>query len=148
MNTSGLCLVRNEVLAPRVRRTFDPSGVPFAAALRDVLETCHTVVEAAERLSRIRHATVNIVVLADPEHARVVELTPDGVFAREVKDELTGCTNHIVHPITSNPAQTNPYLTLDRLADLRRFATEASPTIGVADVWSALGRVHQGELTL
>src|SRR5262245_16481449 len=63
MNAAGLCLARYEVLGPKVRRTFDPSGVPFAVALREVLETCHTVAEAARRLARVRHATVNIVVL-------------------------------------------------------------------------------------
>src|SRR5262245_44502299 len=58
MNAAGLSLARHEVLGPKVRRTFNPTGVPFAVALREVLETCHTVADAAERLARIRHATV------------------------------------------------------------------------------------------
>ncbi len=148
MNAAGLCLTRNEVLAPKVRRTFDAAGVPIAAALREVLETCRTTAEAVEGLSRVRHVTLSIVVVADPHHARIVEVTPDGVFAREVKEELTGCSNHFLDPATANPAQANLYKTLDRHAALREFAASAAPKVGVADVWAALGRVHQNELTL
>jgi hypothetical protein len=148
MNAAGLCLARHEVLAPRVRRTFDPNGVPFAVALREVLETCHTVAGAAERLARVRHATVNIVVLADAGSARVLELTPDGVFAREPGGEPFGCSNHFRHPALANANQPNEYGTLDRDATLRQCADGAPPVLDRDDVWAALGRVHQGELTL
>src|SRR5262245_36058151 len=43
MNAAGLSLARHEVLGPKVRRTFDPTGVPFAVALREVVETSQTV---------------------------------------------------------------------------------------------------------
>lgn len=148
MNEAGLCLVRHEVLAPRVRRTFDPSGMPFAVALRGVMEACQTAAEAAAHLNRVRHATVNIVVLADPGSARILELTPDGVFEQEVKGELAGCSNHFQHSETAARRQANLYHTLDRLAVLRKFASGAAPELTVADVWGALGQVHQGELTI
>jgi hypothetical protein len=148
MNAAGLCLARHEVLAPRVPRTFDPTGVPFAVALRAVLETCRTVAEATDRLGRVKHATVNIVVLADPDSARVLELTPDGVFAREPDAEPFGCSNHFRHPALANANQPNEYGTLDRDATLRTCATGAPPLLDRDDVWAALDRVHQGELTL
>jgi hypothetical protein len=148
MNAAGLCLARHEVLAPKVRCTFDPTGVPFAVALRGVLETCSTVAEAADRLVGVHHATVNIVVLADSDSARVLELTPRGVFQHAVKEELAGCSNHFQHPALADPAQPNEYHTLDRLANLKRFAAAAAPRLGVEDVWAALGRVHQNELTI
>jgi hypothetical protein len=148
MNEAGLCLARHEVLAPRVRRAFDPSGVPFAAALREVLETCGSVGEAADRLGGVRHATVSIVVLADADSARVLELTPGGTFAREPEGEFVGCSNHFRHPELADPAQANLYRTLDRHAALRRLGDGAAPRLGPDDVWAALGSVHQGELTL
>lgn len=148
MNAAGLCLARHEVLAPKVRTTFDPAGVPFAAALRAVMEACRTVDEAVGRLAHTRHATVNIVVLADPRTARVAELTPDGVFVREMPGGVAGCTNHFLHPATRDPGQANAYHTRDRLAEMDRFAADAGPALGVGDLWAALGRVHQGELTV
>jgi hypothetical protein len=148
MNAAGLSLARHEVLAPRVRRTFDPTGVPFAVALREVLETCHTVAEAADRLARVRHATVNIVVLADTDSFRVLELTPGGVFERPGGEDVVGCSNHFRHSALANAHQPNAYGTLDRQAALDRFAADASARLDRADVWAALGRVHQGELTL
>jgi hypothetical protein len=148
MNAAGLCLARHEVLAPRVRRRFDPAGVPFAVALREVLEACRSVGEAADRLGRVRHATVSIVVLADADSARVLELTPDGVFARSPDGELVGCTNHFRHPALANAGQPNLYGTLERAAALGQIAAEAPARLGPADVWTALGRVHQGALTI
>jgi isopenicillin-N N-acyltransferase-like protein len=148
MNAAGLCLARHEVMGPNVRRTFDPAGVPFAVALRSVLETCRTVSEAVDLLTRTRHVTVNIVVLADPTEARVAELTPDGVFVRDLPDGVAGCANHFRHPTTRHPAQVNRFRTLDRQAALDDFASTAGPGLGVADVWSALDRVHQGALTV
>jgi hypothetical protein len=149
MNAAGLSLARHEVLAPKVRRAFDPTGVPFAVALRGVLETCRAVAEATDRLGRIKHATVNIVVLADPDSALVLELTPDGVFAREPDGDLIGCSNHFRHPAIANANQPNAYGTLDRHATLQRVGYDAPPVrLGRDDVWAALGRVHQGELTL
>jgi hypothetical protein len=148
MNAAGLCLARHEVLAPLVRRAFDPAGVPFAVALREVLETCRSVAEAADRLGRVRHATVNIVVLADADSASVLELTPDGVFAREPDGDLIGCSNHFRHPVLANANQPNAYGTLDRHATLSRLADASPVRLGMDDVWAVLGLVHQGELTL
>ena len=148
MNAAGLCAVRHEVLGVRGRRVFDPAGVPFAAALRAVLETCRTVDEAVERLTHTRHATVNLVVLADPHAARVAELTPAGVFVRPTGGGVIGCTNHFLDPRPRPARQANLYQTLDRQAELDRFAAAAGPAVGVGDVWAALGRVHQGELTI
>jgi isopenicillin-N N-acyltransferase like protein len=148
MNAAGLCLARHEVLAPKVRRTFDPAGVPFACALRAVMETCRTVDEAVERLTRTRHVTVNIVVLADLTTARIAELTPDGVFVQPIEDGVIGCANHLLHPATRDPAQANLFGTVDRQAAVDRFAAQAGPAVGVGDIWAALGRVNQGELTI
>lgn len=149
MNAAGLCLARHEVLAPKVRRTFDPAGMPFAAALRGVLETCHTAAEAADYLARVRHATVNIVVLADSGSARVLELTPDGMFERPVEEGApVVCSNHFRHPALANPRQPNAYGTLDRHAALCRPGCDAPERLGREDVWAALGRVHQESLTL
>jgi hypothetical protein len=148
MNEAGLCLARHEVFGPNVRRSFDAGGVPFAVALREVLETCRTAGEAAARLARVRHATVNIVVLADAAEAGVLELTPEGVYERPAKDEFVGCSNHFLHPAVANPSQVNAYQTLDRLSALRECAAAAGPVVGVDGVWAALGRVQQGELTL
>ncbi len=148
MNSAGLCLARHEVLAPAVARKFNPAGVPFAAVLREVMETCHTVGEAIALLERTRHATVNIVILADITSAKVVELTPDGVFERAAAGGLIGCTNHFLHPVTTNPEQPNAFHTVDRLAALRRYTDTASHGLGLADVWAALNQVHQGEMTL
>src|SRR5262249_40236429 len=110
--------------------------------------TCQTVPEAVELLTRTRHVTVNIVVLADPAGARVAELTPDGVFVRELTDGVAGCANHFLHPATRHPAQVNRFRPLDRQAEVDAFAGRAGPGVGVTDVWSALDRVNQGELTV
>ena len=148
MNAAGLCLARNEVLSPAVKHRFDSTGVPFAMALRTVMETCHTTEEAHASLAGVRHATVNIVVLADAERSTVLELTPDGVFRRESKSDFVGCSNHFLHPKLVNASQPNSYTTLDRQACLEQFAASAGPPLSREDAWAALGRVHQGDLTL
>jgi hypothetical protein len=148
MNSAGLCVARHEVVAPKTRRTFSADGVPFAIALRGVMEACRTVEEAVERLTHTRHATLNIVLVADKDNARVAELTPDGVFVRDLGDSMGGCSNHFLHPATANPTQVNEFATLDRLATLQKFSKDSVSPVGVADVWNALGRVQQGELTV
>jgi hypothetical protein len=148
MNAAGLCLARNEVLAPSLKHRYEPSGVPFAIALRQVLETCQTTAEAHELLVGIRHATVNIVLLADTKTARVLELTPDGVFERPMAGDFIGCSNHFLHPELANPNQPNSYHTQDRQTRLQQCADAATPMMSRENVWTALGQVHQGELTL
>lgn len=135
MNVAGVCVASHEVFAPNVRRTFDPGGVPFPSVLRGVMEECRSADEAVDRVRQTRFATTLIVVVADAERSRVVDVTPDGAFARGPASGLDGCSNHFLHPATRNPSQPDEYRTLGRLADLARFAEGAGPAVSVAEVW-------------
>jgi hypothetical protein len=145
INEAGLVVVRHAVLSPSIPVTFDIAGVPFAATLRHVLETCRDVAGAADVLTRARHASPGIVVLADECTAAIAEITPNGVRVRNAAAGVTGCTNHFLDPAFSHPKQPNEFRTLDRLATLSRES--AAPRDADA-VWAALHSVHQDDMTI
>jgi hypothetical protein len=145
MNETGLAVVRHEVLSPNIPVTFDITGVPFAATLRRVMETCRNVACAVELLKRTRHASPGIVVLADPFAAAIAETTPTGARVRNAADSVTGCTNHFLDPALAHPNQPNEYRTLDRMVALSKSSVDPRD---IASVWAALHAVHQDTMTI
>lgn len=148
MNQAGLCLARHEVLSPKVKRTFNPRGVPFAICFRQVLETCRSVSEAVGLIERTPHVTVNNLVLCDASGGTICEITPDGIRCRPLEDGLGACTNHFLHSEFVNPKQPDDYETLGRLNRLETLSRNAPPRMGLEQVRQALHGVHQGDLTL
>jgi hypothetical protein len=109
------------------------------------METCRSVPEAADLLSRTRHASPGIVVMADASAAVIAETTPCGVRVRDASAGVTGCTNHYLDPTLAHPNQPNEFRTLDRLAVLSK---SSSVPRDVAGVWAALHAVHQDTMTI
>jgi predicted choloylglycine hydrolase len=145
MNEAGLAVVRHAVLSPKIPLTFDINGVPFAATLRLVMETCRNVPGAVDLLKRTRHASPGIVVMADPSTAVITETTPGGVRVRNASAGVTGCTNHYLDPTLADPNQPNEFRTLDRLATLSKSSADPRDVVGV---WAALHAVHQDAMTI
>jgi isopenicillin-N N-acyltransferase-like protein len=138
MNESGLAVAILEVFqAPLRVRRLDPWGTPYALCLREVLETCTTIDEAYELLSRKRRTTLYNVALADRTRVAAFEVTPARVHRRRSTDGVCVCTNHF-HTETLQPAfALNWMQTFDRDRKLRWVAGRKE-RFGVADVHRAM----------
>lgn len=146
MNDAGLAAVTHEVFgAPG--RGFNPRGVPFAVAVRRVLETCETVDEAEAAFRAVPRATAVSVVLCDRRTAAVLEVSPDAVVRRDPTAGVSVCTNHFVGPglASHHPPDTFGSVRRHRLLD--RAATSGS-RLGVADLFGVLHAVNMGPLTI
>jgi hypothetical protein len=146
MNEAGLALASHEVYHPPGPRLFDPRGVPFALAYRQVLEQCASAAEAAELLRRLPRTTSTLLMLCDRQGASVLEVTPDRVITLSNEGGFAACTNHFLSPALARRRARGVYRSGERLATLR--AAVSSAPLDVAGVHAALAAVAQGELTM
>jgi hypothetical protein len=146
MNDAGLAVVTHEVFgAPG--RGFDPRGVPFASAVRRVLETCSTVAEAEAAFRAMPRTTAISIVLCDRETAAVLEVLPGIVDRPRPVRGASVCTNHFVAPglALSNPPDT---FGSDRRHRILCRLAESHDRLGVTDVFRALHLVNMGPMTM
>jgi isopenicillin-N N-acyltransferase-like protein len=146
MNDAGLAAVSHEVFGPP-GRGFDPRGVPFAAALRRVLETCATVDEAESYLRSIPRATSVSLVVCDRETPTVFELSPERVVRRDPVRGVSVCTNHFVGAGLASPYPPDTFGSVRRHRLLGRVATSGS-RLGLADLFAVLHAVNMGPMTI
>jgi isopenicillin-N N-acyltransferase-like protein len=141
INESGLMLGANTV-----RRTgdgspgFDPTGLPFPVAAREVLETCTSVDEFDAWIRGHRPTTMGLLLAGDAHHRRVYEITPKNVGVREEERGLVYCTNHFRLPPMAVPAVCRRYAILEKAGSVEKLS--------VADVARFLHDVNQGKRTI
>ncbi len=93
INSKGLSCAVMEVYG----KGYEAGNMPFAFALRRVLETCGTLEEADRFFSTHLTTTGNNVMVCDAAgNAGVFELTPKGSFLRRSPDPYLYATNHFL----------------------------------------------------
>ena len=78
----------------------DPSqiGLTFPLVIRYLLERCASADEAKQVLLELPLKEPKSYLLADRDHAYVVEVHPERRAARELQDGMLIVTNHFIHP--------------------------------------------------
>ncbi len=141
VNDAGLAIASHEVCAPDTATPFNPKGVPFGMAYRRVLEECATVGDAVKLLDGSERASATSLVVADTTGGAVIEVTPDALAVRRLKDKPGVCTNHLC--THKNPKQTDKFETLTRFDTLSKaVALKKDEVFGVGDVQKHLHAVR------
>ncbi|MBA4064396.1 MAG: hypothetical protein C0501_11915 [Isosphaera sp.] len=146
MNDAGLAVVSHEVYGAS-GRGFDARGVPFAAAIRRVLETCATVGEAEAFFRAHRRTTWVSLVVCDRDGPAVLEVGPGAVVRRDPADGVSVCTNHFVGPGLASARPANTFGTVRRHRLLERVV-RAGRRLGVADLFATLHAANLGPFTI
>lgn len=130
LNEAGLFVAMSATFLPGAK-----PGLPFWFVVRGALERCATVEEARAWIESVPHAQSRNYMLADREHALVIEATIDGCYVREPHDGVLAMTNHPAHPALVARNVPAPDDSQRRYARLR--ALDAAP-VAVDDVKAAL----------
>lgn len=141
INEAGLALAVHEVHlssdgSPFVAR----DAMPYTMMLREVLETCRNVDEAAALLRASARSTRLSIVMADPRQAQVVEFTPTNLAVRKPEDGILACTNHFRMPELRSLTWCSRYPHLREAAEL--------PHVSRSDVMRKLDEVNMRFLTV
>lgn len=141
INEAGLALAVHEVHLSSDGSPFVAhEAVPYTMLLREVLETCRNVDEAAELLRASARSTRLSIVTADPRQAQVVEFTPTNLAVRQAEDGILACTNHFRMPELRSLTWCSRYPRLREAAEL--------PTVSRSDVMRKLDEVNMRFLTV
>ncbi len=141
INEAGLALAVHEVHLSSDGSPFvADEAVPYTMMLREVLETCRNVDEAAELLRASARSTRLSIVMADPRRAQVVEFTPTNLAVREPEDGILACTNHFRMPELRSLTWCSRYPRLRAAAKL--------PSVSRSDVIRKLDEVNMRFLTV
>ena len=146
MNDAGLAVVSHEVFAP-LGRGFDPRGVPFAAAVRHILETCATLSQAEAYLRSIARASSVSLVACDQVEVAVFECSPERVERRDAEGGVSICTNHFRSKSLAVASPPDTFGSVGRHRLLERVVASGSE-LGVTDLFAILHAVNMGPLTL
>jgi isopenicillin-N N-acyltransferase-like protein len=143
INDAGLTVALNEVQLRKSndRSEFNWNGTPMMLAFRRVLEECRTVAEAERLLRSLPRTTAACVTLCDADTSAVLELTPKTVLRRAPVAGICCCTNHFCSEELRLPG------TCKRLPKLQGLQ-KTEDLLGVAEVFTQLDQVHQGQATL
>lgn len=141
INEAGLALAVHEVhLSSDGSPLVAADAMPYTMMLREVLENCRNVEEAAEWLRNAARSTRLCIVTADPSGAQVVEFTPANLAVREPEDGILACTNHFRMPGLRSLTWCSRYPRLREAADL--------PRVSRAEIMLKLDEVNMRFLTV
>jgi len=142
MNEDGLTLGANTVSksgdgAP----AFNPDGMPYSVAAREVMETCGSVDDFDRWIRGHTRTGRGLLLACDQKKQRVYEITTKNIGAREPDDGLVYCTNHYrLAPMAVPNTKCPRYKTLGTSRDIKRLS--------VKDVARLLHAVNQGNHTI
>ncbi|GAB6186969.1 acyl-CoA--6-aminopenicillanic acid acyl-transferase [Thermopirellula anaerolimosa] len=141
INEAGLALAVHEVHLSSDGSPFvAEDAMPYTMMLREVLETCRNVDEAAELLRTSARSTRLNIVMADPQRAQVVEFTPANLAVREPEDGILACTNHFRTPELRSLTWCSRYPVLREAAN--------RPHVSRSDIITKLDEVNMRFLTV
>ncbi len=142
MNQDGLTLGANTAnKSADGAPGFNPDGVPYSVAAREVMETCGSV-DDFDRWIRGHSRTGHGLLLAcDREKQGVYELTTKNIGVRKPDDGLVYCTNHYrLAPMALPNPKCRRYETLETSRNIKQ--------LGIGDVARLLHAVNQGSHTI
>jgi isopenicillin-N N-acyltransferase like protein len=141
MNEDGLVLGANTV-----QRTadgsppFDPAGVPYAVAAREVMENCGSLDDFDRWIRGHARTGMGILLACDPKRQLVYEITTKHIDVRRPDAGLLCATNHFRLPPMAIETTCNRYDALDKCREIER--------LDVADVTRLLDKANQGKRTI
>jgi hypothetical protein len=118
----------------------DPTGIPYALAMRRVLEECATVDEAEKLLRSLKRTVRQNIAICDANRGAVFEITPKTLVVRPEAEGFCACTNHFRSKELSTWTDCKRYATLDK--------TRGVAKLDVAAVSKQMDAVSQGNWTL
>jgi len=142
MNQDGLTLGANTASksgdgAP----AFNPEGMPYSVAAREVMETCGSVDDFDRWFRGHSHTGRGLLLACDQKRQRVYEITTKNIGVREADDGLVYCTNHYrLAPMALPNPKCRRYETLETSRNIKRLS--------VKDVARLLHAVNQGSHTI
>jgi isopenicillin-N N-acyltransferase like protein len=120
---------------------FNPEGLPYSVAAREVMETCGSVDEFDRWFRAHKHTGRGLLLACDQKKQRVYEITTKNIAVREPEDGLVYCTNHYRQTPMALP---NPkcwrYPILATSRDIKQLS--------VGDVARLMHAVNQGDRTI
>jgi len=141
MNDVGLCLAVHEVhFTNDGSPMYASNAMPYAMAMRQIMENCSTVEEAVAHLRKTPRTTLLNIALCDRKRAVVAEITPRNVMVREAENGLCACTNHFRTP------ELRVFVISRRHEQL--LEAEKIPKIDVSTLQKKLDEVNLGFLTI
>ena len=142
MNQDGLTLGANTASKSADGAAgFNPDGVPYSVAAREVMETCGSVDDFDRWIRGHTRTGHGLLLTCDPKKQRVYELTTKNLGVREPDDGLVYCTNHYrLAPMALPNPKCKRYETLATSRDIKQ--------LGVGDVARLLNAVNQGSHTI
>jgi predicted choloylglycine hydrolase len=142
MNEDGLTLGANTATksadgAPG----FNPAGMPYSVAAREVMETCGSVDDFDRWIRGHSRTGHGLLLVCDQKQQGVYELTTTHLGVRKPEDGLVYCTNHYrLAPMAFPNPKCRRYETLATSRNIKQ--------LGVADVARLLHAVNQGSHTI
>ncbi len=142
MNEDGLTLGANTARkSADGAATFNPAGIPYSVAAREVMETCGSVADFDRWIRGNPRTGQGLLLACDQKQQGVYELTTTHVGVRKPEDGLVYCTNHYrLAPMALPDPKCRRYETLATSRNLKQ--------LGVADVTRLLHAVNQGSHTI
>jgi isopenicillin-N N-acyltransferase like protein len=141
MNEDGLALGANTA-----KRTgdgappFDPEGMPYFIAAREVMEGCRSVDEFDRWMHAHTRTAMGILLGCDPKRQAIFEITTKNISVRTPEDGLLYCTNHFRAAPMKTESKCWRYPKLEKSRELAKLS--------VADVARLLNDVNQGKRTI
>jgi hypothetical protein len=141
MNQDGLTLGANTVTKTGDHSpSFNPEGVPYTVAARDVMENLASVDEFDRWLHGYTRTGMGLLLACDRNRQRVYEITTKNIGVREPEDGLVYCTNHFRVAPMAVPTQCRRYAIFEKNRDLKKYS--------VQDVARLMNDVNQGYHTI
>ncbi|WP_020472221.1 C45 family autoproteolytic acyltransferase/hydolase [Zavarzinella formosa] len=142
MNEAGLSLAINEITESKDKSTGrNITGTPMMMLFRRILEECKTIDEAEAILKKADRTTWFCLTLCDPKSSCVLEVTPKNVVRRSAIQDVCCCTNHFRTDELSLTKKCDRYPKLEAIQTGKQ-------KLGVKEVFTALGEVHQDNHTV
>ena len=142
MNQDGLTLGANTVArsgdgAP----AFNPEGMPYSVAAREVMETCGSVEDFDRWIRGHTRTSRGLLLACDQKQQRVYEITTKNIGVRESADGLVYCTNHyLLAPMAVANVKCRRYDTLAKSKEIKQLSVD--------DVARLMHAVNQGNHTI
>jgi isopenicillin-N N-acyltransferase like protein len=142
MNQDGLTLGANTASkSADGSPAFNPGGLPYSVAAREVMETCGSVDDFDRWIRGHSRTSRGLLLACDQKKQCVYEITTKNIGVREATDGLVYCTNHYrLAPMALPNPKCWRYPKLETSRDIKQ--------LGVGDVARLLHVVNQGTHTI
>jgi predicted choloylglycine hydrolase len=143
MNEDGLAMGANTVRqSGDGSPPFDPEGMPYFVAARQVMEELSTVDQFEKWMRDHSRTAMGLLLACDPKRQSIFEITTKNIGVRSSDDGLVFCTNHfLLDPMALKPTpKCWRYPILEKSREMKKF--------DVADVAKLISQVNQGNRTI